>query len=995
MNFLHTFTRGGLLAAVFLLLGNAALAQRTVTGKVTDAENGEPLIGATVSVVGTTRGAVTDIDGNYSVGVPDGSTQLRFAYTGYKEEVVEIGASNTVDIAMRPGSVLDEVVVIGYGAVRKSDLTGSVVSVGEKDFNQGIFAAPDQLIQGKAAGVQVLSNSGQPGSAATVRIRGNSSIRAGNEPLWVVDGVQLTGSSTKPGTNAGDLGATAPSNPLNFLNPNDIESIQVLKDASATAIYGSRGANGVIIITTKKGKSGTPTIDFNTSVGASSVLRKYDVLDGNEYRAVLRNYGLADGDFGDNVDAFDEITRTGFVQNHGVSVTGGTTGGSYRFGLNYFDQGGIIKENDLKRLSANLSGSFSFLESKRLGLDIGLIASQTRENGPAVSTNAGFRGSLIGNALQWNPTHKLYNNDGTPVIIPDFGNFTNPVALIQAFKDRSNTVDLIGSISPSFKITDALTYRFFYSVNHGVGDRRTQISSWINIQDIEGRGLASFNEVKNTNQILTHSLSYNTNLGRSLNLNAVAGYEYQKRTEKGFGISARDFLPGSEPGDFFDYTNIFQNSSPNNRNVFSYHNPDAELQSFFVRGIFNLSDKYLLTATMRADGSSKFGENNKYGYFPAAALAWNLHNESFLENSVFDNLKLRVGWGQTGNSEFPAGASQGRYGFGNSGGQSTVELENLANPNLKWETTTTTNFGVDFAFMNYKIYGTLEYFNRNTKDLLFIADASLPGPAVKYWTNLPGNLINSGVEASLNALLVDKERVSWTAGFNVTFLKNELTNYDGAEILYGQLFGQGSTGAVSQRLANGQPLNAFYLRQHLGIGEDGQSRFVGGDEETPAFVGDANPNVLLGFYTGATFGKLSMNLNFNGAMGHQIFNNTKMSVIPIGNLGSRNIDANLLGGANREATSNAIKASDRYLEKGDYLKLANATIAYSLGNIGRAFRNARLYVTGQNLFVITKYTGFDPEVNTVNILEGLPSTGIEYIPYPSARTFILGANFSF
>jgi len=989
MKFLHTFTKGGLLAAVLLLLSGAALAQRTVTGKVTDAESGEALIGASVSVVGTTRGAVTDIDGNYSVSVPDGSTQLRFAYTGYKEEVVELGASNVVNIAMKAGSLLDEVVVIGYGAVKKSDLTGSVVSVGEKDFNQGIFAAPDQLIQGKAAGVQVLANSGQPGSAATVRIRGNSSIRGGNEPLWVVDGVQLTGNSTKPGTNAGDLGATPASNPLNYLNPNDIESIQVLKDASATAIYGSRGANGVIIITTKKGKSGVPTVDFNTSVGFSSILKKYEVLDGNEYREALRQYGLTGGDYGSNADAFDEILRTGVVQNHGASITGGSSGGSYRVGLNYFNQQGIVKENDLQRVSANISGSYSFLESKRLGLDFGVIAAQTKENGPAVSTNAGFRGSLIGNALQWNPTHPLYDDTGAPIIIPDFGNFTNPVALLDAFKDKANTVDIIASISPSFKITDNLIYKFFYSINHGVGDRRLQVSRRINLQDIENRGLASYNEEKNTNQILTHTLNYIANITRNLNVNAVAGYEYQKRSERGMGFFARDFAV-----DNIDFNNVLQNSSPGSRNVFGFQPPDAELQSYFVRGIFNLSDKYLLTATMRADGSSKFGENNKYGYFPSVGFAWNLHNESFLENSVFDNLKLRLGWGKTGNSEFPPGSAQERYFLTNENNQASSGLENVANPDLKWETTTTTNIGLDFAFLNYKVYGTIEYFNRSSEDLLFQFPTIQPAPAAFYWINLPGTLVNSGVELSVNTLLVDKEKFNWNFGANVTFIQNELQDYNGPALDYGELFGQGSSGATSQRLANGQPLNSFYLRQHLGIGEDGQSIYA--DDEKLAFVGDPNPNVLLGFYTSASMGKLSLGLNFNGAFGHQIFNNTKMSVIPIGNLGSRNIDANLLGGENQEATSNAIKASDRYLENGDYLKLANATIAYNFGNIGRNVKNVRLYLTGQNLLVFTGYTGFDPEVNTVNTgANGLPSAGIEYIPYPSARTFILGANFSF
>ena len=431
------------LAAV--LFTNFAFAQRTITGTITDAESGEPLIGANVLVVGTSSGTVTDIDGTYSLDLPEGSTQLEFSYTGYTTQTLTVGTSNVMDVSLAAGETLDEVVVIGYGTVKKSDLTGAVTSVGEEDFNQGLLTAPDQLIQGKAPGVQVINNSGQPGGATTVRIRGNASIRAGNNPLFVVDGIQLNGASTKPGINAGDLGNTNASNPLNYLNPNDIESIQILKDASATAIYGSRGANGVVIITTKRGKSGDATVSVNTSVGFSGVLNKYDVLDGDEYRQALRDYGLTGGDFGDNVDAFDEITRTATTQNHTVAVSGGNENGNYRISVGYLNQEGIIKANALERVSANINGSFKLLDSKKLGMDFNLIATRTDEDAPSVTTNAGFRGSLIGNALQWNPTHPLYNADGSPVIVPGFGNFTNPVALIDAVSD-TDRVDL-GSIA--------------------------------------------------------------------------------------------------------------------------------------------------------------------------------------------------------------------------------------------------------------------------------------------------------------------------------------------------------------------------------------------------------------------------------------------------------------------------------------------------------------------------------------------------------------------
>ena len=973
-----------LLLLVAIGMSSLAMAQRTIRGTATDALTGDPLIGANILIIGTSSGTITDIDGTYELQVPEGATQIEFTYTGYASQRVTLGAGNVYDVALSAGSLLDEIVVVGYGTVRRSDLTGSVVSVGEDDFNKGLITTPDQLLQGKAAGVQILNNSGQPGGATTVRIRGNSSIRAGNQPLFVVDGVQLTGSSSKPGTDTG-FGNAVQSNPLNYLNPSDIESIQVLKDASATAIFGSRGANGVIMITTKKGKAGAPAIEFGTSLGFSSILKKYDVLDGNEYRAALQKYSLTNGDYGDNVDAMDEMLRTGLVNNHSVSISGGSNAGTYRVSLSYFDQEGIVKNNDLNRLTANISGSYKFFDSQRFGVDFNLITSRTRENGPPVSTNAGFQASLIGNALQWNPTHKIYEADGSPVIVPAFGNTSiNPVALIDAYKDRTNTTDIIASISPSYKITDNLTYKFNYSLTEGTGSRRSSTASWLNYQGIEGRGLAAFDERDITNQILTHTLNFDEKLSSDLSLNAVVGYEYQKRTEKGVGMRARDFIVGD-----FDYTNIFQNSTTSSRDAFSYAPPDQELQSFLARANFNYQDKYLVTASFRADGSSKFGENNRYGYFPAFALAWNIHNEGFLADGPFDNLKLRLGWGKTGNSEFAAGASQERWGFG----QQSIALENVANPDLKWETTTNINAGIDFALFDYKLTGTLEYFNRTSEDLLFTFPAIPPAPASNYWINLNGQVVNKGVEAAFNAQILDNGNLKWDIGANIAFISNELKDYTGPKIGYGQLFGQGSSGALSMRLESGQPLNSFYLAEFDRIGEDGQSVYLNDGEKS--YVGDPNPDVLLGISTGLSFGDFSLGLNFNGAFGQVIYNNTKMSVLPIGNLGTRNIDASLLDGSVQEATSNPIAPSTRYLEKGDYLKLANATLGYNLGNIGSTVKNVRIYLSGSNLLVFSGYTGFDPEVNTENVENGLPSFGIEYIPYPSARTIMLGANFSF
>ncbi|MCB9053149.1 MAG: SusC/RagA family TonB-linked outer membrane protein [Lewinellaceae bacterium] len=978
-----------LLLLAVLALSNFAYAQRIITGTVTDAENGEPLIGANILVVGTSTGTITDFDGKYEVNVPQGATTLEFSYTGYAAQRIEIGSQTTIDISLSAGEVLEEVVVVGYGTVKKSDLTGSVTSVKEEDFNKGVFTAPDQLIQGKVAGVQVLNNSGQPGGAATVRIRGNASVRAGSTPLFVVDGVPLDGRTPRPGVSSDelDIGTSPSANPLNFLNPNDIASIEVLKDASATAIYGSRGANGVVIITTKKGRKGDPSIDFSLTAGSSSILKKYDVLDGNEYRAALAEYGLdpAGKDFGGNEDAMDAILRNGLTQNYNFSIGGGSDNGNYRISAGYLDQEGIIIGSGLKKYTGSINGTYKFFDSKRLSIDFNLLASQTAEQIAPIGSNAGFTGSLVGQALQWNPTRPLRKPDGSLDI--ELGSTTiNPLGMSAAADDRANITNILGSISPSFKITDNLEYRFLYSVNHAVGDRRSQVKSFINLLDVEGRGWAKVGQNTLTTQQYTHTLSYLADLTSAVSLNAVVGYEYQKFDNKGFSAAAFGFL-----SDQIDYTNVIQNSTASDRSISSFADPIAELQSYFGRANFNISDKYLVTATVRADGSSKFGENNRYGVFPSFAVAWNLTNEDFMSGGVFDQLKVRAGWGQVGNQEFPSGSAQERFALRNNG---ALGQENVANPDLQWETSTTVNAGIDFAVLDYRISGSVEYFTKTNEDLLFNFQAIQPAPDTRYWINLPGKVVNSGIEVALNAFLVENDNLTWVLGANASFLTNELRDYNGPTVLAGQLFGQGSSGATSQRLENGQPLNSFYLREWNGIGEDGFDDLTD-DGNSFFYAGDPNPDVLLGISTALNYGKLSVNLNFNGALGYQVFNNTKMSVLPIGNLGSRNIDASLLDGAIQENIANSIKPSTRYLEDADYLKLANATIGYDLGQIGNTVKNVRLSLTGQNLLVFTGYSGFDPEVNTVNELDGVPSVGIEYTPYPSARTILFGVNFSF
>lgn len=978
------FMRVALLCPLFLALSCLAMAQtRTITGTVSD-DKGAPIPGASIQVKGTSTGTATDAQGAFRIVVQPAATTLRISFLGFSAQEVDISTTTTVAVTLlQDNTTLTDVVVVGYGTTRKKDLTGAVTSLKTKDFNRGIVSAPDQLIQGKVSGLMIVNNSGAPGGAATIRIRGNASVRSGNQPLYVVDGVPLDGRTARPNIDANGLGQTPDANPLNFINSFDIAAIEVLKDASATAIYGSRGSNGVIIITTKKGTPGPAKLDVGYSIGTSNMMKKLDVLSPSEYRAALKQYNLAGGDYNGNSDAMDAITRNAITQNFNVGISGGNDNGRYRASFGVLDQQGIIRKSGLKKYTANLNGQYTFLESKRLGLDFNLSAAHTSETLAPITNNAGFTGSLVGQALQWNPTQPLYKADGSLNILGN-GDPINPLAMSEAFNDKANINYLLGSISPYFKIADGLEYRFLFSINRQVGIRRAEIKSFININGVNGFGQAYYGNTELTSQLFTHTLSYNKELSPNLNLSAVVGYEYQKFAYKGAALGALGFST-----DELDYTNILQNALQSNTSITSFENPSSELQSIFGRVTVNLKDRYLLTGTLRADGSSKFGENNKYGYFPSFAAKWNISNEGFLKgNSFFNNLAVRVGWGITGNQEFPAGAAQEQYALGAGGG---AGLSNVANPDLKWESSQQLNAGVDFSLANNRIYGSVDYFHKKTTNLLFNFPAIQPAPASNYWINLPGNVLNSGVEVAIKGDIVAGKNWNWTLGVNAAFLNNELRDYNGPVVLTGSISGQGVSGATVQRLVSGYPLNTFYVRKFEGFDDNGQGIYSD-KGNTMYYIGDPNPDQLLGITSELNYKKWSLNINMNGAFGHQVYNNTANTVLPIGNLGSRNIARALLG--TKESLSNPITTSSRYLENADFMKLTNATLSYNLGNIGKSVKNVNLFITGQNLFVLTGYSGFDPEVNTDKSINGVTSFGIEYSPYPTARTLLFGLNFS-
>ncbi len=969
--------------------------QQVVAGKVTTTDN-EPLAGVSINEKGTTNATVTNDDGQFSLTVSKTPAVLVLTYIGYISQEVTAQANRPLEITLKEDlASLEEVVVVGYGTTQKKDLTGSVASIQAKDFNKGVIIAPDQLVQGRTAGVMVINNTGQPGGSTTVRIRGNSSIRAGNNPLFVVDGIPLSGTSARPGKGDGNYGSDS-GNPLSYLNPNDIASMDILKDASATAIYGSRGANGVIIITTKRGQSGTPTLNVMASSGFSTLLNRPTVLNADQFRQALAFYTPEDqsGDFGGSVNAFDAITRTAATQNYALDVSGGNDDAKYRISAGYLDQNGIVETSRLRKFTTNLNSNFKFLESKKLGLDINILASQTDENIVPINVGVGFEGNVISQALQWNPTLPLRDDKGaltyqSPTLI-------NPLTSLAAFKDRAVVNTILSSISPSYKITDDLEYKLMYSLTRQTGRRTGRlIAGMINPNDINNGSAFIGNDIE-TNQQLTHTLSFNREIATSLNLNAVVGYEYLSfdrrwNSQSGSGFSD---LGGLDYYDYLDY------SIASNRSIDSYRHPTNELQSFFARAALNFADRYLFTGTIRRDGSTKFGENNKYANFPSLAFAWNISNEAFLQdNRTISNLKLRVGWGKTGNQEFPSGASKDRYVFA----AQSISQANFGNPDLRWESSSTINAGIDFGFFQNRLSGSLDYFRKTTTDALFEQTLAQPAPNGRLWVNLDGEIINEGIELALTGSIVQNDNWNWNLTTNATYLKNNVSGllgyYETA-----QLRGQGFSGVLGQRMVSGQPLNVWYLAIFEGIDpETGTSRYRAldgtvGTSVDPAlnkfYVNSPNPDYLLGISTDVSYKKLTATVNMHGAFGHYLFNNTMATVLGVNNLSNRNIAEKVFDTQLGESTSNSAAPSTRYLEKGDFLKLSNLTLSYNVGNIGRAIRNLNVSLTGQNLFVFTGYSGFDPEVNTDGTANDIPSLGIEYIPYPPARTFLLGLNFS-
>jgi TonB-dependent starch-binding outer membrane protein SusC len=995
-----------LLIAIF---GFTALSlAQTVTGKVTD-KKGEPLPGVTVTVKGTKTATSTNNAGVYTLNNVGADAVLVFTGVGIGSQEIPVGGKSLVNAELESsvsGDLNEVVVQVGYGGLRKKDLTGSVVSIQAKNFNKGPINNPDQLLLGKVAGLQVINNSGQPGAATVIKIRGTNTLRSGNNPLYVIDGVPLDGRSPRPSVGVSGVGQTPDINPLNFLNPADIISMDVLKDASASAIYGSRGANGVILVTTKKGNSGTAKIEFNATYGMSGIMRRIDVLDAAGYRAAQKTYnnGGAGSDSGKNVNAFDEILqKNAATQNYSVAVSGGTDNGKYRASFLLSDQEGIIRKSGLKKYIGNFNGQYKFLDQK-LSLDFNVTAANLVEQIAPVSNDAGSTGNLISLALIWNPTLELTRSNGLYNQTNPSGQ-VNPLAMSDAYNDHSTLQQVLASFAVGYKILPNLEYKMLYGVNYGAGSRKTELQGWIKATggNADGNGLANVANSKLFSQTITHTLNYNQDLSKDLSLNALVGYEYWKTAFEGNSTFTYGFnlnLNQATINPNYHYYDNMQNGLLANLRTGSFKDPTVDLQSYFGRVVLNYKSKYLFTGTIRADGSSRFGANNKYAYFPSAAIAWNIAKEDFMKGATFVNsLKLRLGYGQTGNQDFnPVDAAlyAGVYS-----GNNSFNTNQFGNANLKWETVSSINGGIDFNLFKNRVYGFVDYFSKKTTDpiLDFVISQPVPGSGTVY-KNLDGEsaqeawITNKGFEVSLGVTVVDKKDFTWDVVLNTTFIKNSFQSPALAGVPFvkntGALNGQGTTNAYAQVIAHNQPLNVYYLQEFEGFdATTGIAKYKAGGVK---FAGDPNPKGFFGFASNIVYKSWGLGINMHGSFGNKLYNNTLMSVLNISNIvGGRNIYSGLVG--NGENTANAISPSTRFLEKGDFIKMGNATLSYRVGNY-KSLKNINLFLTGTNLFVITGYTGFDPEVNVNKALNGVPSLGIDYIGYPTARSFTFGVNFS-
>lgn len=981
-------------------VSSESVVQQTVSGTVAD-ENNIPLPGVTVLVKGTKNGTVSDIDGNFSMEASNDDI-LVFSYIGFETKEVPVNDQSTFNIVMAEDvESLEEVVVIGYGTVKKKDLTGSVSSLSDDNFNKGAQVSVNQLIQGRAAGVQVTQASAQPGGAFSVRIRGATSISAGNEPLFVIDGL--------------------PSAPLNAINPGDIESIEILKDASATAIYGSRGANGVVLITTKQGKAGKIKVDYESYAGFQQVENRLDQLSAQEYISFINGIRADQGEpaqftpeaiaaIGSGTDWQDEIFRSAFVQNHQFSVSGGSEKTKFYSSINYYDQDGVVISSGIKRYTAKVNVTH---KADGFNFGVNLNTSVVQDNQVPLGNGINIAAGTVGTALQFDPTLSIFDENGQYTQSPNL-DLNNPVALARTITPKVETDRTFGTFFTEYEFLEGLTAK----VNLGV-DRRNarfdQYSAPITKLGRQGNGTALIRQDKVTNYLTELTANYNTTFGDDHSLNALLGVSYQEFNSEGFDASSQN-LPTDQYG-----TNNLGAGEQDSYFVASGRAKN-QLLSYIGRANYTYKGRYLLTATLRADGSSRFGDNNKFGYFPSVAVGWRVSDEPFLENSgTFSNLKFRGSYGITGNQEignYNSLVLLGTVGDAVFDGDRFTSIGplNLANPDLKWEETSQFNVGLDFGLFNNRLSGTVDYYVKKTSDLLL----RLPIPLTSGFSVIQenvGNTRNEGFEFLLESRNLVGD-FNWTTSFNFSAVKNEVTNLGELPFIL-----QGGLRFLNDFtiLREGDALNSYWGYQTAGIFQDqaeidasaqpganpGELKFADInndgtiDPDDRVVLGNPFPDFTMGLSNTISYKGVSLDFFFEGVFGNEILNFTRIdSESSIELLRNRqdfvlerwrpdNTDSpnptfiRPLGGR---------AINDRVVEDASYIRLKNLRIGYNFPNLDiKGIDRLGVFANAQNVFTITDYSGFNPDVSSF----GESNLRLDYNAYPLSRTITLGFNIGF
>ena len=1023
--------------------------EKTITGMVVDLENDEPLPGVNILVKGTSNGTVTNVDGNYRLVANDDATTLIFSSIGYASEEVPINGRSNIDVSLAPDiQSLSEVVVIGYGEQKRKDLSGSVASLSANTIQETPNVSFEQALQGRVAGVQITAASNAPGGGISMRIRGGNSISASNEPLYVVDGIQINANNAQssPGTsdalsfNSND----PPGNALSNINPNDIESIEILKDASATAIYGSRGANGVVIITTKQGQAGQNTVGYETFVAFQEAASKLDVLDRDGYSQYYEDL-LIGRDRGEefpsdvlqlaaNTDWQDEIFRTAIMQNHQLNFTGGNGKLNYNASANYFDQDGVVIGTGFKRYTARLNLNGQINDRISFGNNFSFTHS-IREAGQ-VNGN-GFRNDdIVFSALATPPWVPVRDAEGFLTISPrdweesnnldlprSLGRNDNPLLVAREAINNISTNRALGNIFAQVEVAEGLRAKVSIGGDFTDASRNFYLPSTLRRSGNEG--LAVVSNVRNITWINTNTLTYNRLINEDHSLTILGGLEFQQNVNK------RQL---SEASNFF--TDAFEDNALGAAEEFE--RPQSELtdwslMSLFARVNYILKDRYIFTATARADGSSRFGSENRWGYFPSGAFAWRISDEPFLEgNNAVSNAKLRVSYGLTGNTDIGAYRSLATYQPTTSyifGGQLVpgVAPGNIANPDLKWERTSQFNVGADFGFASDRVSLTVDYYTKTTEDLLL--NRAIPASS-GFTTSLQniGSVQNSGFEFSLSTQNVAQNRFSWTTDANITFNRNEVLDLgDDTELTFTT-----RTGRVNDPqtiiLREGEPIGSFYGYQFDGIWQSqeeidastvnygnpdpGDVRLAdtNGDGQLNAddkiIIGNAVPDFIYGINNNFTFGNIDFSVFLQGSYGNDVLNFNNGDLLYMGLGGRENKLAGVRNSWQPGRTTNETTQvpqigsgqngplDTRFIEDGSYLRIRNVLLGYNfpVQNIDW-LGQLRFYVSAQNLFTFTDYSGYDPEVNVggqSNVVRG-----VDFVGLPTIRSYTIGLNVRF